>query len=146
VSHDPTSYDAKTTPLRPGRVITVSAPAAPVIDSIVATFVARGFRVTSAAGTFPLTLEVGRWYAPYLLWGSVWPSKLSSPARHGVVRVELTTNADSTLAVTIRVYYAWSAQLMSPIVLDAINDLAVTLAASGVLIDAGPIIATKGRL
>jgi hypothetical protein len=146
VSHDSTSYDSKTTPLRPGRVITVSGPAAPVVDSIIATFVARGFRRTSAAGTFPLILELGRWYAPYLLWGSVWPSKLSGPAKHGVVRVDLTTNADSTLAFTIRVYYAWSAQLMSPIVLDAINDLVATLAATGVLIDAGPIIATKGRL
>jgi hypothetical protein len=140
------SYDPKTTPLRPGRVITVSGPIAPAVDAIVAPFIARRFRVTSAAGALPLKLELGRWYAPYLLWGSTWPRTLSSPARHGIVQVDVATNADSTLAFTIRVYYAWSARLMSPIVLDAINDAIATLTASGVLIDAGPVIATKGRL
>jgi hypothetical protein len=127
-------------------VITVSGPVAPAVDTIVAAFVSRGFRMTSAAGSIPLTLENGHWWAPYLLWGSRRPASLSGPAKHGVVRVELATNADSTLAFTIRVYYAWSAQLMSPIVLEAINDVVATFTAAGVLVDAGPIIATKGRL
>jgi hypothetical protein len=140
------TYDPKTTPLRPGRVIAVSGNVDDALAMIVAPFIARKFRLGSAQGVSPVKLELGRWFAPYLLWGSTLPSALSGPAKHGIVLIDIVSNPPATSTFTVRVDYAWSAQLFSPIVLGAIAEGVDALSAKGVLVEAGPIIATKGRL
>ena len=138
--------DRKTTPLRPGRVLTVSGAIDPAVKAVIASFAARKFRVTSTAGKYPIKLELGRWWADFLSQSLPLPNAFLGLSKHGVVFIDSPTTTGSTASLMIRLYYADSAHQMSPIVLDAITDAIRELMAAGVLVEAGPVIATKGRL
>ena len=140
------SYDRNTTPLRPGRILTVSGAITPAVDAVVASFTARKFRVTSAAGKYPVKLEFGRWWADFLSQSLPLPNAFLGLSKHGVVFIDSPTTTGLTASLMIRLYYADSAHQMCPIVLDAITDAIRELTATGALVDAGPVIATKGRL
>jgi predicted solute-binding protein len=140
------SDDRKTPPLRPGRILTVSGAIVPAVDTVVAVFTARKFRVTSAAGEFPIKLELGRWWADFLSPALPLPNAFLGLSKHGVVFIDSPTTNGSTASLMVRLYYADSAHQMRPIMFDAITDAIRVLTAAGVLVEAGPVIATKGRL
>ena len=75
--------DRKTTPLRPGRILTVSGAIAPAVDAVVASFIARKFRVTSTAGKYPVKLEFGRWWADFLSQSLPLPNAFLGLSKHG---------------------------------------------------------------
>lgn len=134
------------TPLRFGRILTVSGSIPTAVSIIVRSFALQGFRVTSAPGEFPVKLEIGQRWANFVTLTLGVSYKFLRLSENGVVLIDEPKANGTASDLLVHLYYADYAQRMSPIVLDSIASAAQTLAGEGLLINIGPIIATKGRL
>jgi hypothetical protein len=136
--------DRKSLPRRPGRVITVSGDLSSAADTVVSVFSRQKFRLTPPRGDALLALSRGRWWLEWVASDYLWPSAFGGRANYVLVYVDVVSQ-DSTHELTIRVQSAWSARLANRVVLPAIDDVVAAFSAAGVLVSAGPVIATKGR-
>lgn len=134
------------TPLRFGRILTVSGSIPKAVSLIVKSFTLQGFRVTSASGEFPVKLEIGQRWANFLTLTLGVSYQFLHLSENGVVIIDKPTANGAASDLLVRLHYADYVQRMSPIVLESIANAAKTLEEEGLLISLGPIIATKGRL
>ena len=93
-----------------------------------------------------MKLEIGQRWANFVTLTLGVSYKFLRLSENGVVLIDEPAANGTASDLLVHLHYADYAQRISPIVLDSIASAAQTLAGEGLLINIGPIIATKGRL